>query len=89
MIRIYTRSFCNFCTAAKQLLEEQGYDYKEISLEANPDLSEQVFAKSGQRTVPQVFVGERSIGGFSELYSSIASEEFPTLIAGHGGSVSD
>lgn len=79
-ITVYTRRLCAYCTAAKQLLDTQGFDYEEINLDSDPDLALQVMQRSGQRTVPQIFVGEQSVGGFQELYQKINSGEFATLL---------
>lgn len=79
-ITVYTKSLCAYCTAAKQLLETQGYQYEEISLDADPALAREVMARSGQRTVPQVFVGEHSVGGFQELRQQVSSGEFAALL---------
>lgn len=79
-ITVYTRRLCAYCTAAKQLLDTQGFDYDEVNLDTDPDLALQIMQRSGQRTVPQIFVGEQSIGGFQELYQKINSGEFATLL---------
>lgn len=80
-IRIYTRRFCAYCTAAKSLLTENGFSFEEISLNQHPELTTEVMQKSGQRTVPQIFVGETSIGGFRELHGMLASGEFADIVA--------
>ena len=79
-IKVYTSSPCSFCSAAKQLLESRGYEYTEISLQGNQELMMEVMQKSGQRTVPQIFVGEHSVGGYQELLASITSDEFSKLV---------
>ena len=67
-IIVYTRRLCAYCTAAKQLLESRGYQYTEVNLEEHPfALTEEVMRKSGQRTVPQIFVNDQSVGGYREL----------------------
>ena len=79
-IKVYTSSPCSFCSAAKQLLDSRGYQYQEISLQGNQDLMIEIMQKSGQRTVPQIFVGEHSVGGYQELLASITSNEFSKLV---------
>ncbi len=80
MIKVYTSRFCGYCSAAKQLLGSRGYDYEEISLQGNADLTREIMEKSGQRTVPQIFVGEQSIGGYRELLAAAISGELDALV---------
>lgn len=79
-ITVYTRRFCSFCTAAKSLLQSKGYDYSEVNLDEDFDLAMEIMRKSGQRTVPQIFVGEQSVGGFQELRASMTDGTFEDLI---------
>jgi len=79
-ITVYTRRMCAYCTAAKQLLETQGYPFDEIPLDTDPELAREVMTRSGQRTVPQIFVDEHSVGGFQELHQQVSSGEFAALV---------
>lgn len=72
-IEIYTWGFCPYCVRAKNLLEEKGLDYKEISLDGKDDELHALRERTGQRTVPQIFIDDEFIGGFSEL-SQLNSE---------------
>jgi glutaredoxin 3 len=66
-IKIYTTSFCSYCIRAKRLLQSRGLQYEEISADRDPKLRAWLLEKSGQRTVPQIFIGGISIGGYTEL----------------------
>ncbi len=66
-IIVYTKQTCPFCIRAKRLLERKGAAYEEISVEGRDDLRTWLVEASGQKTVPQIFVGERSLGGFSDI----------------------
>lgn len=79
-ITLYTRRLCTYCGAAKQLLVSNDYDYEEVNLDEEPELMQEVMVKSGQRTMPQIFVGDHSVGGFRELYQQINSGEFASLL---------
>ena len=79
-IKVYTSSPCSFCSAAKQLLDSRGFQYTEISLQGDPDLMIEIMQKSGQRTVPQIFVGDHSVGGYQELLAAITNDEFSKLM---------
>ena len=66
---IYTTILCPYCTAAKRLLSEKGMQNTEIDVTADP-ASRAVMAKraGGKRSVPQIFVGGKHIGGYQEMY---------------------
>lgn len=67
-IEIYTTGYCGFCVRAKRLLEERGLEYTEIRVDSEPARRAEMMERSGRRTVPQVFIGGKSIGGCDELY---------------------
>ncbi|MFN0245571.1 MAG: glutaredoxin 3 [Kofleriaceae bacterium] len=66
-VKIYTREWCGYCTAALQLLDSKGIDYEHIDASGKPELRTWLAKVSGQRTVPQIFIDEKPIGGFTEL----------------------
>lgn len=65
---IYTTATCPYCTQAKRLLQEQGYTYTEIRVDLDDAEREKMIARSGRRTVPQIFIDDQHIGGFDDLY---------------------
>jgi glutaredoxin 3 len=80
-VEIYTTPSCPFCVRAKRLLQERGVAYDEFDVAADSALREDVMARSGRRTVPQIFVGGQSIGGFDELTALDASGTLSDLLA--------
>lgn len=66
-ITIYTTTYCPYCARAKRLLQRKGVAFEEIDAERDPALRDWLLEKTGQATVPQIFAGERSLGGFSDL----------------------
>jgi glutaredoxin 3 len=66
-VTIYTTAYCPFCSRAKRLLQKKGVSFEEIDAEGDDALRAWLVEKTGQMTVPQIFVGERSLGGFSDL----------------------
>jgi len=78
-ITIYTKKHCSYCIEAKTLLRSRGLPFQEISLEDHPEMIADVMARSGQRTVPQIFVGSQSIGGYTELSRKISNGVFEAL----------
>ena len=69
-IKVYTRKRCPYCTSAKIWLKQKDYQFEEISLDDKDVLREFVSHNPGLTTVPQIFIGTESIGGFSELIKS-------------------
>lgn len=68
-ILIYTADRCPYCTMAKRLLDNKGVRYTEINVDAEPGMREFMMQKTQRRTVPQIYIGERHIGGFDDLYA--------------------
>jgi len=66
-ITVYTTSYCPYCARAKALLGRKGIAYEEIPVDGDDARRLWLVEQTGQRTVPQVFAGERSLGGFSDL----------------------
>ena len=65
---IYTGPMCNFCSAAKHLLNKKEISYEEIDIGYDDKKREEMLKKSnGARTIPQIFIGEKHIGGYVEL----------------------
>lgn len=72
-IEVYTWGYCPFCIRAKNLLKDKGLDYTEVSLDGKDDELMALRERTGQRTVPQIFIDDDFIGGFSELSALNAS----------------
>ena len=66
-VEVYSTATCPYCVRAKRLLEARGIPYEEIDLGADENLRGNVSRRSGRRTVPQIFIDGRSIGGYEEL----------------------
>jgi glutaredoxin 3 len=66
---IYSRSRCGYCTRAKALLASKGVTFREIEIDGNDALRDEMVARAGgRRTVPQVFIGETHVGGCDDLF---------------------
>lgn len=78
-VKIYTTSSCPFCIRAKRLLEARGIPFEEIDVGSDDALREEIIQRTGRRTVPQIFVDERSIGGFEELAALDAAGKLAEL----------
>ena len=65
---MYCTAACPFCQAAERLLKEKGVAIEKIRVDLEPGRRGEMMQKSGRRTVPQIWIGERHIGGCDDLY---------------------
>jgi glutaredoxin 3 len=69
-VTIYTKGWCPYCSAAKKLLDDKGVDFTEIDIEKKPEARAEMIQKAkGRSTVPQIFIGEKHVGGCDDLYA--------------------
>jgi len=68
-VTIYTTQWCPFCIRAKKLLEHKSIEYTEIKVDGDQAKRQEMTKLSGARTVPQIFIGDRPIGGCDEIFS--------------------
>jgi len=83
-VLIYTTSWCPYCERARALLASKGVTVREIDVEAEPHQRSEMIRRSGRRTVPQIFIGERHIGGSDDLQALDAAGALDALLHGHG-----
>ncbi len=69
-VTVYTTDPCSFCSRAKGLLSKRGVDYEEINLSKDTAGRLELAQRTGMMSFPQILVGERLIGGFSELLAA-------------------
>ena len=81
---MYTKQNCPFCVRAKRLLEKKGVTYEEIAVEGRDDLRVWLSEATGQKTVPQIFAGERSLGGFSDVDALDRDGKLDAILRGEG-----
>ena len=84
-ITMYSTSWCGFCAMARRLLTQQGAAWEEIDVDAEPGRREEMLQRSGRRTVPQIWIGERHVGGFDDLSALASSGELERLLEGETG----
>ncbi|HSP81415.1 MAG TPA: glutaredoxin 3 [Myxococcaceae bacterium] len=66
-VKIYTTSYCGYCSRAKDLLTRKGVSYDEVDVTGNHELRAKLVEMSGQRTVPQIWIGDTHVGGYTDL----------------------
>jgi glutaredoxin 3 len=67
-IRMYSTTWCAYCIRAKALLERRGLEYEEILMDDDPAFREKLLEMTGRWTVPQIFIDDEPIGGYTELW---------------------
>ena len=80
-VTIYTRQFCGYCSAAKRLLQDKGVPFEEFDATLDPDKRQEMIARSGRFTFPQIFIGDRHIGGCDDLFALQSGGELDQLLA--------
>ncbi len=81
-VRIYTTPICPYCARAKSILSNKGVDFEEIDVYMDVNARREMIQKSGRQTVPQIFVGDRHIGGCDDLQALERAGELDPLLAG-------
>lgn len=66
---MYSTGYCPYCRSAKALLEKKGVEYTEIRVDEDPSKRDEMIAKSGRHTVPQIFINGQHIGGCDDMYA--------------------
>ncbi|VVN43955.1 glutaredoxin 3 [Pseudomonas fluorescens] len=67
IVTLYTTDTCPYCRNAKALLARKGIETREINVQLEQGKFQEMISRSGRRSVPQIFIGERHIGGFDDL----------------------
>ena len=82
-ILLYTTGACPYCRAAEQLLHSKGIqDISFVRIDLDPNKRSEMMARTGRRTVPQIYIGERHVGGFDDLHALNRSGELDMLLKG-------
>jgi glutaredoxin 3 len=85
MVEIYTTPLCPYCLRAKRLLNQKGVSFVEIDLWQQPSRREEMMRRAqGRRTVPQIFIDGRGVGGSDELHALEAAGRLDRLLASGG-----
>lgn len=77
---IYGSEHCSYCTAARMLLKRKGIDYEDVLVSRDKERMQEMQKRSGQRSVPQIFIGDQAVGGFDELHALDKSGQLDQLL---------
>jgi glutaredoxin 3 len=81
---LYGTRFCPFCTQARRLLTAKEIDFQDIPLDSNPELRAEIMERSSRNTVPQIWIGEEHIGGYTDLRQLDMQGELDSLVNAEG-----
>ena len=81
-ITLYMTSWCPYCARARQLLDSKKAAYTAIDIESDPAKRAEMMERSGRRSVPQIFIGDRHVGGCDDLHALDAAGGLDPLLAG-------
>lgn len=79
-IVIYATGLCPYCVAARRLLARKGVEFEEIRIDEQPQLRQEMEARSGGYSVPQIFIGETHVGGFDDMAALDSAGELDPLL---------
>jgi glutaredoxin 3 len=81
-VTVYVSDWCPYCQRAKALLAGKNVVFSEINVEDDAKFREEMIARSNRRTVPQIFIGDKHVGGCDDLFELDRSGELDRLIQG-------
>ena len=82
LVTLYVSDWCPYCMRAKGLLAQKNIAFNEINVEEQPKLREEMIARSSRRTVPQIFIDDKHVGGCDDLFELDRSGKLDRLIQG-------
>jgi glutaredoxin 3 len=84
-VRMYSTAVCPFCVMAERLLRSKGVTaIEKIRIDLDPAARQDMMSKTGRRTVPQIYIGERHVGGYDDLAALDRGGELVPLLANEG-----
>lgn len=79
-IVVYTSNYCPYCRRARALLDKKGVRYTVLDVNDEPRLWNEMVQRTGRNTVPQIFIGDRHVGGCDDLFALERSGELEPLL---------
>ncbi|HYG56081.1 MAG TPA: glutaredoxin 3 [Burkholderiales bacterium] len=81
-VLMYATAACPFCQSAERLLRQKGVEIDMVRVDLQPERRAEMQQKSGRRTVPQIWIGERHVGGCDDLYALDRQGKLDPLLKG-------
>jgi glutaredoxin 3 len=79
-VRVYCTQTCPYCQMALRLLDKKGAEVEQIRVDLQPDLRDEMTRITGRTTVPQIFIGEHHVGGYTELAELDMDDELEPML---------
>lgn len=80
-VEIYTKNYCPYCYRAKELLKIKGVEYTEYDVTSDPDKEAEMINRAGYKTVPEIFIDDRLVGGCDDLFNLDEQGKLDALLA--------
>lgn len=80
-VKMYATQWCGYCAAARELLRSKDVEFEEIDTDTDPALRQEMTEKSGGTTVPQIFINDKPIGGYTDMAALEQSGELDRLLS--------
>ncbi len=80
-VKMYTRRYCGYCSAAERLLDRKGVAYENIDCSNDPETRHWLVEVTGRTTVPQIFINGQSIGGFDDMNALDRAGKLDAMLA--------
>lgn len=81
-VLIYSKRVCPYCVRAKHLLDSKGVAYREIMLDDSPEEYAELKSRTGMMTVPQIFINDTLVGGYTDLAALERDGRLDSILAG-------
>lgn len=81
-VKIYVTEYCGYCRMAERLLREMNVEFEEIDVTYDPEQRKELVERTGMRTVPQIFIGDQPVGGYTDLKALKDSGKLEAMLAG-------
>ncbi|MBA2654310.1 MAG: glutaredoxin 3 [Gammaproteobacteria bacterium] len=79
-VEVYSSAACSYCVRAKMLLDQKKISYQEIRVDQDESKRDEMIERSGRRTVPQIFIDDKHIGGFDDMWALEQKGELDRLL---------
>ncbi len=80
IVRVYSTSYCPYCDRAKRFLKNNDIPFEDLDISGDREIRLKLVELTGMRTVPQIFVGEKSIGGYDDMMALEAAGQFREML---------
>ena len=78
--KVYTASYCNYCSRAIEFLEKEGLKVWVVNITDNQDEKKMLIERTGMKTVPQIWIGESYIGGYDRMMKMASTKDLKPII---------